>query len=92
MKLIRSGDDALRYCMATRYDQVVVPQIKLLDGKRHDRQIFSKMTSRKRQILNERSSDPAAPKAGAVDRRQKVDNGKQVGFGEDLQQFGEDAF
>jgi hypothetical protein len=82
MRLVGTDQHALRNSMRTGDDQIIRREIELFDRKRHQRQIRTIATARKRQPLDEGRGDRLAADGRAIFH--EVDNAEQVCIGEAL--------
>src|SRR4051812_33895969 len=91
MQLIGASQDRLRYRVTTRDHQVIPRDVELFDREWKQREVLPELAAGERQVLDERRRDPVATNSGPILRRQKVDDGKQVGAGIEVEQLVQDA-
>lgn len=91
VNLIRPRQDSLGDAMRTRDDEVVVGDVELLDGNRHEGQIAAVMLLGTRELLDEARMGRFILDEAALVFGQEVDEREQVGIWEDVEDLLDDA-
>ena len=85
MQLPRPGDHPLGDRVVGGDDEVVAGQVELLDGERHQAEIFAEMLPGEGQTLDETGADRPALEEAALRIGQHVADRKEIGLRPDLQ-------
>ena len=91
VNLVWPRQDALCDAMRTRDDEVVVGDIELLDGNRHEGQIATVVLLGTRKLLDEARMGLFVLDETALVFGQEVDEREQVGIGENVEYLFDDA-
>lgn len=89
--LVRPGQDAFGDTVRARDDEVVVGDVELLDGNRHEGQITAVVLLGAGEFLDEARMGLFILDEIALTVGQEVDEREQVGIGEDVQDLLDDA-
>ena len=89
--LVRPGQDAFGDTVRARDDEVVVGDVELLDGNRHEGQITAVVLLGAGEFLDEARIGLFILDEIALTVGQEVDEREQVGIGEDVQDLLDDA-
>lgn len=91
MDLIRAGQDAFGDAVRARNDEVVIGDVELFDGDRHERQIAAVVLLGTGQILNEGRMRFLILDKIALALGQKIHQAEQIGIGIDVEHLLDDA-
>lgn len=89
--LIRPGQDALGNAVGARDDEVVVGDVKLFDGNRHEGQIAAVVLLGTGELLDEARMGRFVLDEAALVLGQEVDESEQVGIWEDIEDLLDDT-
>ena len=89
--LVWPRQDALGDAVRARDDEVVVGDVELLDGNRHERQITAVVLLGTRELLDEARMGLFVLDKAALVFGQEVDEREQVGIGENVEYLFDDA-
>ena len=90
VQLPRCGENTLGHGVRIADDQIILREVQLLDGERHDRQQALVDMFDEGNFLQDGGLDRLALQAGAVALRHAVDQAEDIGFGKHRQHDFED--